>query len=192
MYATRLGTDGVVAALISLVRADAEPAGVHLEWASSTGAGTSTEVWRRDDTHDWSLLAALEADGSGRIVFDDRTVAGGMRYWYRLRLDLDGQVRDTPEFEIDVPLQPELALERARPNPADADLFIDFSLPDARPATVELVDVQGRVRLSRSTDLGAGRHAMRLARRGELPMGMYWVRLTHGADARVVKVAVVR
>ena len=192
VYATRLGTDGVVAALISLVRADAEPAGVHLEWASSTGAGTSTEVWRRDDTHDWSLLAALEADGSGRIVFDDRTVAGGMRYWYRLRLDLDGQVRDTPEFEIDVPLQPELALERARPNPADADLFIDFSLPDARPATVELVDVQGRVRLSRSTDLGAGRHAMRLARRGELPMGMYWVRLTHGADARVVKVAVVR
>ncbi|HKQ58962.1 MAG TPA: right-handed parallel beta-helix repeat-containing protein [Candidatus Eisenbacteria bacterium] len=70
-------------------------------------------------------------------------------------------------------------------------LGIAFSLPDAAPATIELVDIAGRRVATREVgSLGAGRHEVDLAR--GLSPGIYMVRLTRAGDARVVKAAVLR
>jgi hypothetical protein len=85
-----------------------------------------------------------------------------------------------------------LQLLGCTPNPARGHLRVTFSLPDARPARLELIDISGRrvggAELSR---FGAGLHSFDLAR-GAMPApGVYWVRLTHGERSLTSRVAVI-
>jgi cytochrome c5 len=75
---------------------------------------------------------------------------------------------------------PTLALRAALSNPGDR-VAISFSLPSAAPATVELIDIQGRRILSRDVgSMGAGIHEVALDPGRRLPSGVYFVRLTQG------------
>ena len=191
VYATRLGFDGPVGTLASLVRADARPGEVHLEWGSSLRPGALAELSRRDDAHDWSMLATLEANGSGRFVYEDRAVSAGERYRYRLGINIEGRLQYAPEVEITVPRTLEFALGPVRPNPTRGDLAIEFSLPDAAAARIEIIDLQGRIWVRRDVESpGPGRHTLGLARRGQLPTGLYWIRLMRRDEARSAKVAI--
>lgn len=193
VYASRLGPDGPVATLISFVRADAGGGRVHLEWSSTLSAGTDAELSRHDPAHGWNVLATLHADAAGRFIYDDAAVTGGQSYRYRLSVSLEPGSGYTSEIEVRVPVALEIALERVSPNPSDGDLRIDYSLPDAATARIDVVDVQGRVRVRREVgSSGPGRHSVFLARRGELPAGLYWIRMTHGDVVRSARLAMLR
>jgi hypothetical protein len=77
-----------------------------------------------------------------------------------------------------------LGLEGAWPNPTTGgSVFASFSLPDAQPARLEILDVSGRRLLSRQVgSLGAGHHVLPLARPHVAP-GVYWLRLTGSTGA---------
>ena len=64
------------------------------------------------------------------------------------------------------------------PNPAHGTGFnVSLSLPDARPATLQVLDVAGRRLASREVGvLGPGRHSVRIAE-GRMAAGVYVVRL---------------
>jgi hypothetical protein len=85
-----------------------------------------------------------------------------------------------------------LALEGVRPNPSrGTGLSVAFALPTAAAARLELVDVSGRrLRLEEVGVLGAGRHTVDLAQGRKVAPGLYWVRLTQGANQRVTRAAV--
>jgi hypothetical protein len=86
-----------------------------------------------------------------------------------------------------------LALHGLAPNPPVHDLTVSFTLPDARPARVELVDLAGR--RVRDADVGAaspGRHSISLGAVGSLPSGVYWLRLRHGGQSLVRKCVLMR
>jgi hypothetical protein len=87
---------------------------------------------------------------------------------------------------------PRLELYPPQANPSrDGAVPIDFMLPDAGPARLELVDVAGRlVETSEVGSLGPGRHVFTLGRK--LRPGIYLVRLSHPQGERRTKVAVVR
>ena len=86
-----------------------------------------------------------------------------------------------------------LQLIGCTPNPARGHLRVTFSLPDARPARLELIDVAGRrIGGAELTSLGVGLHSIDLARGGMPAPGLYWVRLVHGEESRVTRVAVVQ
>ena len=85
----------------------------------------------------------------------------------------------------------DFGIHRLSPNPSRGPLRVEFSLADARPARIEVLDVSGR-RVADS-DLGSpgpGRHVFELNR--ALPPGLYAVRLVQGNQARVMKAIVVR
>jgi hypothetical protein len=85
------------------------------------------------------------------------------------------------------------ALEGVRPNPARGNgLNVAFTLPTgAIAARLELLDVSGRRVLSREVgSLGAGRHTVNLAEGRKVARGLYWARLTQGANRRSTRVAV--
>jgi hypothetical protein len=86
------------------------------------------------------------------------------------------------------------ALAGVRPNPSRGErLRVVFSLPDAAPARLDLLDVGGRVLARREfAALGAGEHTLDLSAGLHLTSGIYLVRLTRGASVRVVRVAVVK
>jgi hypothetical protein len=87
-----------------------------------------------------------------------------------------------------------LAMAPVGPDPARGHaLVVDVALPGAGPARLELMDVQGRRMAGRELgSLGAGRHTVDLsAERRSLAPGVYLLRLTQGAEARVARVTIV-
>lgn len=87
-----------------------------------------------------------------------------------------------------------LVLAGAWPNPSGAGrLPVHFTLPPGvGAATLDLVDVSGRVVESRAVgSLGAGGHRMELSGGRRLPAGVYFLRLAHGNDVRVQRAVVV-
>jgi subtilisin family serine protease len=81
-----------------------------------------------------------------------------------------------------------LALYGLVPNPPVHELMVSFTLPDDKPATVELLDLAGR-RL-REVAVGAGgpgRHTISLGAVSSFESGVYLVRLRHGGRSLVKK-----
>ncbi len=94
---------------------------------------------------------------------------------------------------VSAPAAPALALEGARPNPALHGLTIAFTLPNASPARLEVVDLAGRRVASREVgSLGAGRHVLDLTEGASFRSGVYWLRLCQGGRTLTAKVAVLR
>ncbi|MBI5709610.1 MAG: T9SS type A sorting domain-containing protein [Candidatus Eisenbacteria bacterium] len=190
-YAQYLVTDGVVAALASLISADAAAGRARLEWQVS-GPGPVTVERRREQTA-WIAVGEALPDGAGRVVFEDATVAAGERYGYRLAIAGAGGVAHAGEAWVEVPARAALALAGPRPNPAGEGLTVVFSLPDDAPARLELFDLLGRRVAGREVGaLGAGSHTVRLAAADDLGPGVYLVRLTRGGRALSARAVVSR
>src|SRR5262245_19839498 len=85
------------------------------------------------------------------------------------------------------------ALQRVWPNPSRSGaLNVEFSLPDASQARLEVLDVPGRRVSERSLDgMGEGRHTVALSGAERLAPGLYFVRLEQGVRQRTVRVAVI-
>jgi hypothetical protein len=85
------------------------------------------------------------------------------------------------------------ALVRAWPSPSFGHFTVSFSLPDARPATLELLDILGRRVLMRDVgSLGPGFHVLDLSPGRHLVPGVYLVRLTQGQQAQSAKVIITK
>lgn len=96
-----------------------------------------------------------------------------------------------PGQTTDVPAAPimALALDGARPNPAlGGRMIVAFTLASAESATLELIDILGRRVVEQAVGtLGAGRHTVNLTEGRRLVSGLYLLRLTQGAQVRVVR-----
>ena len=87
----------------------------------------------------------------------------------------------------------EFALEGPRPNPTVAELNVAFTLPQAGPAALRLLDAAGRELTVREVgSLGPGRHLVRLDEAIRTPPGVYWLRLSQGKRSLVRRAVVVR
>ena len=81
------------------------------------------------------------------------------------------------------------AMEKVVPNPARCCIAVTFSLPSSEPATLDLIDVRGRVLVSEHVSLlGAGTHQVDFTRSSSISAGVYWVRLTQGQNRSLSKV----
>lgn len=78
-----------------------------------------------------------------------------------------------------VPEAPAFALDAVHPNPAPGRTTVEFRLPSADPATLELIDLAGRqVWQAEVGDLGGGSHVLEVGGRDHvLAPGFYLVRL---------------
>lgn len=86
-----------------------------------------------------------------------------------------------------------LSLRGALSNPVRGGLDVRFALPDARHATLELLDVTGRrVRAREVGALGAGSHVVRLGDARALAAGVYWIRLRREGVVLTAKAVVLR
>jgi hypothetical protein len=99
-----------------------------------------------------------------------------------------------PPVAVGTPgLAPPFAIEAAYPNPAPHAIQVRVSLPDESPATLELLDLAGRILDRREVaGLGRGVHAIELGRVAHLAPGIYLVRLSHGTQTQTARVAALR
>jgi len=179
--------------LVSLASATAFPDRIELAWRAEGAGITRFRVQRRGSAGDWVDIGSVSADGTGLISFVDRGVTPGARYAYRLGYEDGGARLFTTESWVDVPAALALALAGARPNPSAGRLTVSFTLPSARAATLELLDVTGRRLVSHSVgSLGAGAHVLDLSPSYALRAGLYWLRLTQSGRVLTAKAVVTR
>ena len=175
---------------LALVDAYATPGRVKLRWYGASVAGVTATVYRQAAQSGWSAIASIAGDGTGTLRFEDASVQAGASYGYRLGVREGGVEKFYGETWISVPALA-LALEGLRPNPAMGEPVASFTLSSGSSARLELLDVTGRVWLTRAVgDLGAGSHLVRLGK--TVPAGMYWLRLTQSGRSLLARGVVVR
>ena len=163
---------------------------VSLSW-SGARAGEVLSVLRSEDDTTWAVIASIAADGDGRLEFTDLRVVPGRRYGYALGLP-GGSQRFAMTW-VTIPPAPAFALRGLQPNPAGRQVAVAFTLPDAAPASLQLIDVSGRRVVDRRLEgMGAGPHVVILTEGPRLPPGLYFVRLAHGGRSLVTRGVIVR
>lgn len=187
LYAQKLVPDGPVATTLALASSEATPDHVRLTWHGDGAAALFASVERREEHSSWTPLGTASTDGADRLQFEDRSVLAGTRYAYRLVWSEAGASHTTGEVWIEVPVALEFALHGFQPNPARTGVAsVAFTLPDAAPARLEVLDIAGRrVAHYDAGALGAGRHVLRIG----IPAapGVYLIRLRRDSESRVVR-----
>ena len=159
-----------------------------LRWGSSPAA----------DLLEYRLYRGTTADfvpGSGNLLAttcDTSFADQAGTFHYKLEaVDLHGNrsgiAAVSPDGSVAVPVATfEFALQGVRPNPSPRGrLSVEFVLPSAAPALLELFDVGGR-RLARREvgSLGAGRHAVDLSQGLRIRAGRYVIRLSQAGRVK--------
>lgn len=88
------------------------------------------------------------------------------------------------------PLEPRLALLGAWPNPTSRTPTLEFSLPAAGRARVELFDIAGRRVVRWERAVAAGTHRATLAADAPLAPGLYLAALTFAGERRTARIVV--
>jgi hypothetical protein len=179
------------AALASLVSVDPQADRIRLTWYSGGNADLGATVYRRTLETGWAPVAQVVADGDGYLRYEDDAVAPGVRYGYRLGI-MDAGVEVFAGETWTSAQRLALRLEGVVPNPSSAGRFVvQFTLPDAQPATLELFDVTGRrVTASEVGSMGAGRHTFDVGASIRLSPGVYLVRIKRSGETQTIRAAV--
>lgn len=186
---SHLLTDHIVPALVSLVEASAEPGRARLTWFVDEPGFTA--VVERRDTGGWQDRANVEADATGRIEFEDREVAPGAVYEYRLRVGTGATATWTAEARVTIPAA--RVFDLAIANPAESRSLASISLPSSEPAALDLLDVSGRLVSHHEVgSLGAGTHRVPFDEGPALSAGIYVVRLRQGTLSLARRIVVVK
>jgi hypothetical protein len=174
-------SDIPTAATMSLISSDVNADRVELRWGVTAANGSPCRLERKRESEAWRTVDSAVLDGSGAITFVDRAVAAGSRYGYRLVVSESGEETLSPETWIDTPSGAAFSLHGFSPNPSFGPARVQFSLPDSRPATIQLVDVSGRrIAERRIESPAAGATTVEIAPEGGLAPGLYFIRLTQG------------
>ncbi|MEO5616464.1 MAG: kelch repeat-containing protein [Candidatus Eisenbacteria bacterium] len=188
-----LSFDRPTAAIVSLVRAEALERGVELVWQLGEGSDPAVAVERSEDATEWSRVAEVRRDGTGRVSWTDPAELSGRRVGYRLVFE-GGDGRSTGgEVWVEVPSRGVLAIRSIGPNPASDRAVVTLSLPERRNALLEVLDLAGRrVHVRELGMLAPGAHRIELSEVGQLPLGVYLVRLRSGAQLATGRLLVLR
>ena len=185
---TGMGDRRTTGTQLALAVLDVTSERVHLVWSGAESSAPATiERWSADA--DWRPIASVAADAAGRIVYDDRAIAAGERYGYRLIVrESGGADRVVGPCGQTCP-SPIVSPSRVRgPTPRSATSTSRSRSRSHEPATLELDRrCAGRCVAAREVgSLGPGRHLVaprrrRVARRllGAAPPGR-----SHRARAR--------
>ncbi|MCC6652416.1 MAG: hypothetical protein IT348_14795 [Candidatus Eisenbacteria bacterium] len=190
--AQKLVRDGLVPTQLAMRTVESSSDRVRLSWWGTGASQATFIVQRSEDGSDWSALGNATSLDADQLVYEDATVEPGQRYAYRL-VNAAGQVVVTAEW-VDVPAAARFALAGARPNPARAsELSVAFSLAARGQGALELLDLAGRRAAWR--DIGAlapGNHTARFHEASAFAPGIYWLRLSQGANHATARLVVIR
>ncbi len=171
--------------------------GLRVTWAFTPESDLVAASVERAPASDgpWSPVAGTpERDGEGYALLDP-AVEPGTGYWYRLRAeDRAGVARVFGPVAAQTP-PGEAVLLRARPNPSDGAVVIDFTLPADGRVSLRVFDVQGKqVALLADGPFPRGSHTLRW--KGALDpgaaRGIYFVRLATASGVVTRSVTLLR
>ncbi len=176
-------------------------AGSHPHAQHIRSDGTPDPVWAvngaavclAEDSSQWPHYIVPDGVDGAYVPIVKRPQIESTSYdFYLLRLGPDSYVVSVDGTPSGGPSG--LDLEAIAPNPSTGPGFnVTISLPDARPARLEVLDISGRL-LDRKDlgDSGPGRHRTVRCENTRLAAGLYLVRLSQGSVARTARAVRVR
>jgi hypothetical protein len=172
-------------------RAEGVPGRIDLEWFMDRTPGTTAGLYRQvGSASTWDSIATLTLDATKHFSYTDTVgVVLGQVYRYQLGVVTSGTERFYPFVSVQVGA-PSLALAGAWPNPAHQDALITFTLRDGSPATLTMLDLNGRRVFSRQVS-GLGRQQIPLAQGKRIEPGIYFLRLEQGGKKVSRRIVVV-
>ena len=191
-YAT-VSPSGPTSALAALVSASETDGAVRLVWASIADPDLQATLYRSQANGPWQTIATLMPGSDGLMRYQDRDVAAGGHYDYRLGAwNVDHEVY-FGQASVDVPAL-SLAIAALRPNPsAGSVVALAYSTAGAGTVRLDVLDVAGRRVLGRDLAApAAGRWTLSLDEAARWPAGVYTVRLRQGAQTVGARLVVSR
>lgn len=175
----------------SLLAVEPQAFGVNIRWqVTPDDPYFSMRVIRRESTSSvWDTLGTSYSELPGLRMYVDNDRSPGHEYVYRLVWAQSGIVGSTASPSVTA-VGRGVRLGPARPNPAPEGFSAIFTLPDATPSHLSVLDVSGRVRLVRSY-VGPGAFTFALDQ-GALEAGVYFLRLENGQHRDVQRVVIGR
>jgi len=171
-----------------------EPRQLSLVWLAGDSRRRQAVVYRRVGGGSWESRGFIHTGEDDRLRYVDTEVVPGESYGYQLGVTRPGVEEFFGEANVTVAVtdRPLFALRPLRPNPAHAAMVVEFTLPDAQPARLDLVDVTGRLIASHAVGrFGAGPHLVDLGVGVQVPPGLYFVSLERAGERLVRRVAVI-
>ncbi len=170
--------DEATPARISLVELIIGADGVKLIWFAVLASNAGVRIERREKDGLWEEIGRAAPHPTGRVEFVDRSVRPGLRYAYRAGAITPVGIEWSDPIWADIP-GAEASLVVRGPSAGSAGVHVVLTLPDASPATLDLVTIAGRRVLRLDVGpLGSGRHEINLAGALSLAPGIYLVRLS--------------
>jgi hypothetical protein len=191
LYAARVQSDGTVAASAALVSAAAEPGLVRLQWFSPDGAAFEAALERAEGGGEFAPIDRVRADALGHVRYEDRNVAAGRTYSYRLAVAEEGGIHYLGAVTLRVPDGLRFSLAGFLPNPAVGPPRLAYTLASSERARIDVLDPAGRRVMARELDSAPGEHVVTLDG-ASLGPGVYLLRLTQGSRSVVARAALVR
>ena len=167
LYAQRLNATGIPQWTVNGLSICGVPYGTSARSAFADGAGGAIVAWQDGRTTNTDIYAA-RVDNAGGLGIP------------------------TSLLGVDDSGSGELSLAAPRPNPTSRAMSVRFVLPVLGPATVELLDVSGR--LIEHHEVGAfgpGAHVLELGREAALRAGLYFIRLRQNGRSLYTKATVI-
>jgi hypothetical protein len=165
-----------------------------LEWATGSEENTDYfEVQRSKDGVNFEVIGNVTAAGNSQETslynFDDVAPFSGLNY-YRLRLvskDGSAEISEVVVLEI----EDKGNSYTFYPNPAQDEVFYQYTTDVAEDLQIEVLDVLGRVLSNKNVKATAGGNNLRVDMSNLVP-GSYLVRVTHTATGVVHSAKIIK
>lgn len=173
-----------------------EGSGALLRWTTASERNSAYFALERSlDGHSFVEFGRRDGKGnSSQRVDYQLSDANLARYateviYYRLRqVDRDGTATYLPVQRLTVGKTLELTAQ-AWPNPFDATgLHVQVQVAEASPVSLVISDALGRPLLTQTAQVPQGTSSLEMPQAGGLLEGVYWLRVTHGQQQRILKV----
>jgi hypothetical protein len=181
--------DAVTSTHVALRSVEVSADRVELTWYSSEARAHPVVERRTEAFVDWRPVGEATVDASGMIRFLDRGVTPAVRYGYRLVFA--SEFEPVGEAWVDVPARAAISLA-ATPNPARGDWAFAAALPRTGHATIEVVDLSGRVVASHHIQAVGGSQRVSVPGTRTMNPGIYFVRLRQGPHSVTTRAALMR
>jgi hypothetical protein len=194
-------TSQILPVLLSDISARATAEGVELSWTVHVDGFQQFDVWRVEEDagreHETRVNDRPIYPTLGRMSLVDRGVMNryalaSVRYFIA-GMHPSGEVVRFGPVAVGTETASALRLE-VTPNPVRSEFTVDFTLAARRATTIDLLDAAGRRIVSEDLgEIGPGRQILGWPPDGgRIESGAYWVRLSSGAESRVIPLRVVR